>query len=282
MLFEVGRRYRRAHDINGLYGGSRQSGISPSASHPLIFLFTGSSGAQYGYEDAWTDDGVFLFTGEGQTGDMEFVRGNRAIRDHVVDGKDLHLFEAEGHGQPCRYMGQFACSGWHEGTGPDRNGEERKTIIFHLVPFGDIGDALPASIGNEDDDQARDQTLPELRRRALEASNEVSNEALGEGRRNLYQRSADVRRYVLARANGRCEACGADAPFERRNGAPYLEPHHIRRLSDGGPDHPRWVAGICPNCHREVHFGKYGEQINTRLVDVIGKIEGDEPPKTTS
>jgi len=58
MLFEVGRRYQRAGDIHGPYGGSRQSGISPSASHPLIFLFTGSSGAQYGYADDWTDDGV--------------------------------------------------------------------------------------------------------------------------------------------------------------------------------------------------------------------------------
>src|ERR1700746_1774493 len=23
-----------------------------------------------------------------------------------------------------------------------------------------------------------------------------------------------------------------------------------RRLSDGGPDHPRWVVAVCPNCHR--------------------------------
>ncbi len=58
MLFEMGRRYQRAADIHDPFGGSRQSGISPSASHPLIFLFTGSSGAQYGFADAWTDDGV--------------------------------------------------------------------------------------------------------------------------------------------------------------------------------------------------------------------------------
>jgi 5-methylcytosine-specific restriction protein A len=72
--------------------------------NPLIFLFTGESGEQYGYEDGWDDNGVFLYTGEGQEGDMEFVRGNRAIRDHALDGKDLHLFQALGKGEGYRYL----------------------------------------------------------------------------------------------------------------------------------------------------------------------------------
>ncbi len=33
-------------------------------------MFTGRSGERYGYEDRWPDDGVFLYMGEGQTGDM--------------------------------------------------------------------------------------------------------------------------------------------------------------------------------------------------------------------
>ncbi|RYE41397.1 MAG: HNH endonuclease, partial [Hyphomicrobiales bacterium] len=71
----------------------------------------------------------------------------------------------------------------------------------------------------------------------------------------VFQRSADVRAYVLARAGGNCEACSAAAPFTTSAGMPYLEAHHIDRLSDGGPDDPRRVAGICPNCHRRAHFG---------------------------
>jgi len=62
MLFEVGKLYRRKDEIHGRYGGSRQSGISPSKDHPLIFIFTGQTGKQYGYQDDWTDDGVFLYT----------------------------------------------------------------------------------------------------------------------------------------------------------------------------------------------------------------------------
>ena len=54
------------------------------------------------------------------------------------------------------------------------------------------------------------------------------------------ERSAAVREYVLARSTGVCEGCGTPAPFVTAQGAPYLEPHHTRRLSDGGPDHPAW------------------------------------------
>ena len=53
---------------------TRQSGISPSASHP--FIFSGSTGEAYGYEDGWQQaEQTFLYSGEGQLGDMNFTRG---------------------------------------------------------------------------------------------------------------------------------------------------------------------------------------------------------------
>lgn len=38
---------------------------------------------------------------------------------------------------------------------------------------------------------------------------------------------------VVRPAGHLCEGCGAPAPFMRRDGRPYLEPHHTRRLTDG-------------------------------------------------
>jgi 5-methylcytosine-specific restriction protein A len=71
----------------------------------------------------------------------------------------------------------------------------------------------------------------------------------------LYRaRSKAIRLYVLQRANGHCEACGAAAPFVTAGGSPYLEPHHITRLADEGPDHPARVIGLCPNCHRRAQY----------------------------
>jgi 5-methylcytosine-specific restriction protein A len=91
--------------------------------------------------------------------------------------------------------------------------------------------------------------------------------------RSVHQRSAVIRQYVLARADGKCELCEVAAPFRTAKGEPYLEPHHIRRLSDGGPDDPRFMAALCPNCHRNVHFGKEGQSLNARLLDLMQAIE---------
>lgn len=80
-------------EIHDRFGGSRMSGISPSANFPYIFIFTGSQGKQHGYEDAWDNPNVFSYTGEGQAGDMKFIKGNLALRDHKENGKRVFLFE---------------------------------------------------------------------------------------------------------------------------------------------------------------------------------------------
>jgi hypothetical protein len=89
-----------------------------------------------------------------------------------------------------------------------------------------------------------------------------------------YGQGGGGRKYVLARAGEVCESCGNPAPFLRKDGSPYLEPHHTRRVSDGGPDHPRWVGAICPNSHREIHYGEDGEEKNQRLQQHLGVLEG--------
>src|SRR5262249_21654603 len=94
-------------------------------------------------------------------------------------------------------------------------------------------------------------------------------------RQTYYERSAIVRAYVLRRAGGKCESCGGPAPFERLNGEPYLEPHHIRRLADGGPDHPSSVGAVCPACHRGIHHGKNGAGPNGRLAVFVAELEGE-------
>src|SRR6266446_1576038 len=91
--FTIGQEYRR-RDLHSKYGGQRQGGISTPLQLPILLLFTGESGEQYGYSDGFQEDGTFWYTGEGQIGDMEMVRGNRAVRDHEAEGKALHLFES--------------------------------------------------------------------------------------------------------------------------------------------------------------------------------------------
>lgn len=265
--YEIGKVYSRRTDIHAPYGGQQQGGISTPSGMPNIFLFTGESGEQYGYKDGWNQDGVYLYTGEGQEGDMQFVRGNKAIRDHLENGKDLLLFETLGKGKGNRFLGTFACASWEMRTGPDKNNIVRQVIVFHLVRQGDAADAqVSASL-------KAPIPIEELRKMAYAASSTPAEKDTKETRRLYYERSEAVKAYVLARANGKCEACGEAAPFFRLDGSPYLEPHHIRRVSDGGPDDPQWVGGICPNCHREIHYGVNGKDLNVRLQSYIHKLE---------
>lgn len=92
--FIPGQLYKRS-DIHDQYGGNRQGGISPCAKHPYIFIFSGKSGEQYGYRDGWDNPNIFSYTGEGQVGDMKFVKGNLALKEHLNSGKRVFLFEFE-------------------------------------------------------------------------------------------------------------------------------------------------------------------------------------------
>jgi len=80
-----------------------------------------------------------------------------------------------------------------------------------------------------------------------------------------YQRAQPIREFVKERADGICEGCGKAAPFEDSSGDPYLEVHHVDELGQGGEDHPSKVVALCPTCHKRVHYGKNGGQLNKEL-----------------
>jgi 5-methylcytosine-specific restriction enzyme A len=134
-MFEAGRLYARAdlhHEWGGTTEAQRQGGILTPREVPLIIVVTGEEGREFGYEDQWDDQGVFHYFGAGQEGDMEFVRGNLALRDHAENGEDVHLFEQEPGG--LRYVGQFVAASWNwQDDVPDRNRNPRRAIVFELV-----------------------------------------------------------------------------------------------------------------------------------------------------
>jgi HNH endonuclease len=67
----------------------------------------------------------------------------------------------------------------------------------------------------------------------------------------VFIRNPAVAAEVLFNAGGICAECGGPAPFKTRAGQPYLEVHHRVPLASGGSD----TEAICPNCHREKHYG---------------------------
>ena len=81
--------------------------------------------------------------------------------------------------------------------------------------------------------------------------------------------STHVHSYAIQRSQGICESCEAPAPFETRNGTPYLEVHHLKPISQGGSDHPENVAAVCPNCHRRTEKSKDSDIFNNAIIKKI-------------
>ena len=131
--------YSRRADIHAVFGGNWQNGISVSAQYPYIFIFSGASGKTHGYEDGWDNPNVFAYTGEGQEGDMSFIRGNLALREHLNNGRRVFLFEAVGKGL-VKFVCELSFFDVDFFETPDTKGKLRKGIKFF---FRRIGIQLP-------------------------------------------------------------------------------------------------------------------------------------------
>lgn len=129
-------------------------------------------------------------------------------------------------------------------------------------------------VGIEQD--AKENTTPPLHTKTTQ----LIDKPVGTAKPNVtaittvqYARSNEVRTWVLLQADGVCESCCTKAPFVSNDGYPYLEVHHLRRLADGGADAPENTVALCPNCHREMHFGKQAVEKMEDLYKKLSRLE---------
>jgi 5-methylcytosine-specific restriction protein A len=87
-----------------------------------------------------------------------------------------------------------------------------------------------------------------------------------------YQRDAAVKAWVLQQAKGKCESCEQMAPFNGSDGLPFLEVHHVRQLADNGSDTVTNAVALCPNCHRELHYGENSRALVLRLYERVTRL----------
>ena len=83
-----------------------------------------------------------------------------------------------------------------------------------------------------------------------------------------YSRDPGVREAVLRRADGRCEFC-SQLGFIKPDGGRYLESHHVIALANEGEDRLANVIALCPNDHREAHFGGRRDDIEAQMTDKL-------------
>ncbi len=105
---------------------------------------------------------------------------------------------------------------------------------------------------------AKNRSDEEIRKRAKMSRGEPVRRIIASA---VYDRNADVIEAAKRRAGGKCQLCVKEAPFDKKNGEPYLETHHIVWLSEGGHDVIENTVALCPNCHRKMHSLNLKEDI---------------------
>ena len=88
-----------------------------------------------------------------------------------------------------------------------------------------------------------------------------------------YERDPKVRAAVINRAKGKCEFCG-EPGFLKSDGTQYLETHHIIALASDGKDRVANVIALCPNDHREAHFGKRADALEKEMMKKVAELVG--------
>lgn len=71
---------------------------------------------------------------------------------------------------------------------------------------------------------------------------------------SAFSRNPYVAELAKRKAKGICQLCENPAPFNDKDGKPYLETHHIVWLSEGGEDTIENCTALCPNCHQKMHI----------------------------
>lgn len=117
--------------------------------------------------------------------------------------------------------------------------------------------------------RSRDSALTDLAVGPPEGS-EAPDRALQTGFN--FKRDTKVRAYVIKRAKGCCEYCGKRG-FEMANGQHYVEAHHIIALSQQGSDTTQNVIALCPDHHRQAHFGADAEVLEQAFLNKMKSIE---------
>lgn len=233
----------------GSRGGMRRS----KRTNTLVII---SDHTKSFYEDRWQDD-VFHYTGMGLTGNQNLMwHQNRTLYESDRNAVDVHLFEVFEKGKYV-YQGRVKLAGKpYQEDQYDFKGNLRVVWIFPLTL---VSKKHPTII--PDGIFRINQKLREKRARRL--SDEELIKKISTYTRKVrvqrvlskqYARNEHVAEYAKRRANGKCQLCGQNAPFNDKSNQPYLEVHHIQWLSKGGEDKIDNIVALCPNCHRKMHI----------------------------
>lgn len=202
---------------------------------------------------------IIHYTGMGKKGDQDLnFAQNKTIHESNKNGIKVYLFEKFSDEPGYVYRGQVKLIG--EQYEELQYGEDnilRKVYMFPLMILNTNVVIEEEKIRQSIEDQFM-IAEKEAKFLSLEELAEKSRRKPARSKRKTstisYVRNPYVSAYVKKRANGVCELCEQPAHFNDKNGNPYLECHHIKFLSQGGPDIIENYVALCFVCHKKAYI----------------------------
>lgn len=119
---EVERKY-------GVNLGFYTRGINVTSKNIVLISVVKKNNDGFVYHDCWVDEGVYSYSGEGKYGDQKFEKGNLALKNAGITGKDIYLlvkFSTDEYYD----KGKFGLIDYRFEIEKDADGNPRKEIKF--------------------------------------------------------------------------------------------------------------------------------------------------------
>ena len=123
--------YQQVEEQFGIKISGFGRGINRTPSTVVLISSVDKKKSGFVYHDHWTNDGDYMYSGEGKTGDQQMTLGNKAIVDAARDGKQIHLF-VKFSPQEYYYQGVFSLVDYTYEDDKDESGNVRKEYKFRL------------------------------------------------------------------------------------------------------------------------------------------------------
>jgi len=259
-------------ELTELFKCSTQGGMRRS--HKTNTLVLVSNHVKSIYSDRWFGKELH-YTGMGSTSDQILGTQNKTLYESNTNGVEVHLFEVF-ELREYTYQGIVVYNGKaYQENQTDIDGNKRKVWMFPI----ELKDSSPIRV--------KDTVIKKLQKekqKSLRKLNKQQIKRLAESKKETTQsyrltetksieRDEYIKLYALERAKGNCQLCEKPAPFNRKNGSPYLEVHHIEYLANEGSDTIDNVAALCPNCHRKMHSLEENKDIEKLKKVALEKLE---------
>lgn len=134
-----------------------------------------------------------------------------------------------------------------------KNDEHPKYYNFEDLGIPDLNNEIRIP-DNEEEQYKQAATLSIEQLKAIAEKHEINSPEKCEITTYKYKRDPYIAEFAKRQANGICQLCKMQAPFNTSDGKPYLETHHIKWLSEGGSDTIDNTVAVCPNCHKKLHI----------------------------